>query len=80
MLRRELDCDLEGVDGDEDGADVSVDVTTVEPRPQILQERLLVEIRQLTQVRILPVLQQYILFTNSKVNSQSSAFQFIRDS
>lgn len=53
---------LERVDGDEDGADVGVDVAAVEPGPQILQERLLVEIRQLTQVRILPVLQQYILY------------------
>lgn len=47
--------ELEGVEGDEDGADVGVDVAGDEARAEIVEERLLVEVGQLAQVRVLPV-------------------------
>ena len=47
--------ELERVDGDQDGADVCVNVTGLEAGAQVLHQRLLVEVRQLAQVRILAI-------------------------
>lgn len=47
--------ELERVDGDENGADVGVDVAGLETGPQIVHQRFLVQVGQLAQVGVFTV-------------------------
>lgn len=45
----------EGIDGHQDRPNIGVDVAGVEPLPQVVQEGLLRQFRQHTQIRVFPV-------------------------